>query len=271
MQEIADICGISKGSLYIYFKSKEDLLLTILQYYFQHIEDQITLIEEDACLSSTEKFTREIEIKLGHYIENQEFYRLQGQELSGLSDKSIYRYLHQQNIAQIKWLEQSLIKIYGDQIKPYAADGAFLLMGMIKQYMELIVAKKLPLNIETVVQFLMVQMDFIMKGQLNHHVEPLINEKLWSVYLEEAGEEKVHPLELIKEIKNQLKTLSISESQKKEAVQSLTIMEQELMSMKPRTAILKGMLRNLEPIHLLKEMRVKLADSLQMAESESKI
>ncbi|UOQ91586.1 TetR/AcrR family transcriptional regulator [Halobacillus shinanisalinarum] len=264
MQEIADICGISKGSLYVYFKSKEDLLLNILQYYFQYIEDQIMLIEEDTSLSTTEKFMKEIEIKLGHYIENQEFYRLQEQELSGLSDQNIYHYLHQQNIAQVRWFEQYLIKIYGNQIKPYGADGAFLFIGMIKQYMELIVLKQFPLPIKKVVRFLMTQIDFMIKGLLDNDVEPLMNENLWSLYLEEANEEKVHPFELIKLMKNQLKTQSILEVQKDEAVQSLTIMEQELMNMKPRTAILKGMLHNLEPIDSLKETRVKLADSLQM-------
>ncbi|MFD2924062.1 TetR/AcrR family transcriptional regulator [Halobacillus naozhouensis] len=266
MQEIADSCGISKGSLYVYFKSKEDLLLNILHYYFQYIEDQIMLVEEDSSLSPTEKFTKEIEIKLGHYIENQEFYRLQGQEISGLSDKNIYRYLHQQNIDQVKWFEQYLIKIYGNQIKPYAADGAFFFIGMIRQYMELIVLNQFPLNIKKVVRFLMIQIDFIIKGLVDRGVEPLMNENLWSLYLEEASEEKIHPLELIKQMKNQLKSDSISEIQKEEAVQSLSIMEQELISMQPRSAILKGMLHNLESIHSLKETRVKLADSLQVNE-----
>ncbi len=265
MQEIADICGISKGSLYVYFKSKEDLLLNILQYYFQYIEDQIMLVEEDTSLSTREKFMKELEIKLRHYIENQEFYRLQGQEFSGLMDPNIYRYIHRQNIAQVKWFEQYLIKIYGDQMKPYAADGAFLLIGMIKQYMELIILKQFPLNVKKVVLFLTDQMDSMIKGMLDGDCEPLMNEHLWSLYLAEAGgEERVHPLELIKQMKDRIKDGSIPEIQREEADQSLTILEQELMSMQPRTAILKGMLHNLEPIHSLKSLRMKLADSLQI-------
>ncbi len=264
MQEIADSCGISKGSLYVYFKSKEDLLLNILKYYFQYIEDQIRMVEQDESLSPKEKFSKEIEIKLGHYIENQEFYRLQGQEISGLSDKNIYRYLHQQNIDQVKWFEQYLIKIYGDQIKPYAADGAFFFIGMIRQYMELIVLNQFPLHIKKVVRFLMIQIDSIIKGLSDRDVEPLMNENLWALYLEEASEEKIHPLELIKQMKHQVKDESVPETQGEEAIQSLTIMEQELMNMQPRSAILKGMLRNLEPIDSLEKTRLKLADSLQL-------
>lgn len=264
MQEIADICGISKGSLYLFFKSKEDLLLNVFQYYFQHIEDQMILIEEAPYLSAKEKFAKEIGLKLGHYIENQEFYRMQSQDISGLPNKDIYRYLHQKNISQIQWLEQSLIKIYGREIKPYSADGAFLLMGMISQYMELIIKKQLPLRLDEVVRFLITQIDFIIKGLSENNITPLFNEALWSVYLEEASEKKVHPLELIKQIKDQLKTLSIPAEKKEVADQSLNIMEQELMDMQPRIAILKGMLHNLEPIRPIEEMRVKLANSLQV-------
>ncbi|KRG13740.1 hypothetical protein ACA30_14680 [Virgibacillus soli] len=270
MQEVADICGISKGSLYLYFKSKEDLLLNILQYYFHYMEEQIMLIEEDASLSTAEKFIKEFEIKLRHYIEHQEFYRLQGQELSGLSDKNIYRYLHRQNIAEVKWVEHSLIKIYGKEMVPYAADGAFLLMGMTKQYMELIILKQFPLPIKKVVRFVMAQIDFMIKGLLDSNIEPLMNENLWSLYLEEAGEKRVHPFELIKQMKNHLKVQSIPNSQKEEAIQSLTIMEQELMNMQPRMAILKGMLHNLEQIHSLKEIRKELINSLQIEHAPSK-
>ncbi|MBO0992712.1 TetR/AcrR family transcriptional regulator [Bacillus sp. SD088] len=262
MQEVADICGISKGSLYLYFKSKEDLLLNILQYYFQYMDDQIMRIEEDASLSTAEKFIKEFEIKLSHYIEHQEFYRLQGQELSGLADKNIYRYLHQQNIAEVKWVEHSLIKIYGNEMVPYASDGAFLLMGMTKQYMELIILKQFPLQVKKIVRFLMAQIDFMIKGLLDSKIEPLMNKNLWSLYLEEAEEEKVHPFELIKQMKNQLKTQSIPDALKAEAIQSLTIMEHELMNMQPRTVILKGMLHNLEQLQSLEETRLKLADSL---------
>ncbi|MFD1426693.1 TetR/AcrR family transcriptional regulator [Kroppenstedtia sanguinis] len=271
MQEIADSCGISKGSLYVYFKSKEDLLLNIFQYYFRSIEEQILQIEEDDSLSVKEKFMKEIEIKLSHYIENQEFYKMQVQEISDLEDPNIYRYLHRQNIAQMKWFEQYVIRIYGDKMKSHAADVAFLLLGIIKQYMELIILHQVPLHIKKVVPFLLMQMDFMVQGILASDVKPLINGHLWSLYLAEVDKEKVHPLDLIKQMKNQLKAESLPEIQKEEALQSLAIIEQELMTMKPRTVLLKGMLHQLEPIHSLQEMRRQLADSLQINENTGQV
>ncbi len=46
MQQIADVCGVSKGSLYTYFRSKEELLSEIFTYYYQLLNDQIALSEQ---------------------------------------------------------------------------------------------------------------------------------------------------------------------------------------------------------------------------------
>ncbi|HWJ78760.1 MAG TPA: TetR/AcrR family transcriptional regulator, partial [Niallia sp.] len=37
VQEIANDCGISKGAFYLYFKSKDSLLYTILRYYYEEL------------------------------------------------------------------------------------------------------------------------------------------------------------------------------------------------------------------------------------------
>ncbi|MFD1903552.1 TetR/AcrR family transcriptional regulator [Paenibacillus rhizoplanae] len=42
MQEIAELCGISKGSLYLIFKSKEELERSIYIYCFRMIHDPPT-------------------------------------------------------------------------------------------------------------------------------------------------------------------------------------------------------------------------------------
>ncbi|PWU69559.1 TetR/AcrR family transcriptional regulator [Gracilibacillus dipsosauri] len=264
MQEVADVCGVSKGSLYVYFKSKEDLLLNILQHYFQSIEDEIAQVELDATLTTTEKFRKELEIKIKHYMNHHEFYRLQSRDLFELASNKISPYLHQQNIAQIKWTEQYLLRIYGDKIQPFVSDGAFLLMGMIRQYIELIYWKHFPLDVHKIVHKLFTQIDYILKGMLANNDEPLINENLWSLYLQENVEEKEHPLHLIKQLKQELNSLAISSEKRAEAIETLAIMEQELISMQPRSVILRGMLHNLGDITEIEATRLKLEENLQL-------
>ena len=46
VQEIVTACGISKGAFYLYFKSKEELLLATLRYYYDKIQNKMMDIEK---------------------------------------------------------------------------------------------------------------------------------------------------------------------------------------------------------------------------------
>jgi AcrR family transcriptional regulator len=61
MDDIAEGTGLSKGTLYLYFKSKDDLIIAILERIFQHTFDQLEARMGDE-LSATEaiwRFTEE--------------------------------------------------------------------------------------------------------------------------------------------------------------------------------------------------------------------
>ena len=45
MQQIADVCGVSKGSLYTHFKSKDELLSEIFTYYYHLLNHLIAASE----------------------------------------------------------------------------------------------------------------------------------------------------------------------------------------------------------------------------------
>lgn len=47
VQEIADECKISKGAFYLYFPSKEALLLSMLNYYYDKTFTRITTIQTE--------------------------------------------------------------------------------------------------------------------------------------------------------------------------------------------------------------------------------
>ena len=59
MDDIADTTGLSKGTLYLYFKSKEDLIIAILDRIFQREVKQLQDVELGGSSATTtlEKFT----------------------------------------------------------------------------------------------------------------------------------------------------------------------------------------------------------------------
>ena len=47
VQEIADECHMSKGAFYLYFKSKEALLISILHYYYDKVFTRIHEVQTE--------------------------------------------------------------------------------------------------------------------------------------------------------------------------------------------------------------------------------
>lgn len=262
MQEIADVCEMSKGSLYLYFKSKEELLLNIFEYYFQMFEDQCVLVERDPQLSSREKFVKFIDIHLNHAIAYEEFNNMQMHEINRVGSKDIDRFIREKNAQFIRWIENYLLDLYGDEIKPYCTDCILILNGITMIYIKAITIEGLPLEIERLSRFILRQLDYVVEGLKKDKGEPMIANDLWDV-LQDVDEEMQHPLVLIKQMKDRLAQLPREEGTE-EALQSLAILERELVELEPRQAILSGMLRNLAEIDAIAEMCVTLGRVMKM-------
>ncbi|EAO53814.1 Transcriptional regulator, TetR family [Bacillus thuringiensis serovar israelensis ATCC 35646] len=59
VQEIVTASGISKGAFYLYFKSKDELLLATLRYYYDKIQKKMLDIEQESLLPR-EKFAKQL-------------------------------------------------------------------------------------------------------------------------------------------------------------------------------------------------------------------
>ena len=79
VQEIVNECDISKGAFYLYFKSKEALLLAIMNYYFTMITDKVNEIENED-LSPYDKFQKQLECQLIEICKHKEFIIMQIRE-----------------------------------------------------------------------------------------------------------------------------------------------------------------------------------------------
>jgi len=73
LQEIADRADLAKGTLYLYFKSKEDLFLSLIEDELGKFIDIVETVSKESC-SSIEKIKMLIENVLSHLEANKEFF-----------------------------------------------------------------------------------------------------------------------------------------------------------------------------------------------------
>lgn len=108
MQEIAELCGISKGSLYLVFKSKEELERSIFLYCYRMIRDPLLREEQETRRTPREKLRNQIEILLSHVYELREFLQRQIQEVAGKGfDTEVPDWLRRNNASFLRWLSKN--------------------------------------------------------------------------------------------------------------------------------------------------------------------
>lgn len=265
MQQIAEVCGISKGSLYTHFKSKEELLADIFTYYYQMLHDQIAAATEGAN-NPKDDFIQEVAIRTRHYCAFQEFFMMQLKEIRGLEDPSLNTFVRQENQYLMQRTEKGIIAIYGEQIAPYAADLTASLKGFMISYLREITEKEARQDFDQLARYLFSQMDAAANWMLAARPAPFFQS-----YLSEENAQQqdraVHPLHLIKKVKE-----AAAEEQASDMIlDSIVILEKELLEVKPRQAVLHGMMANLgtqsalQPlIEELKQAVMKMPETLHL-------
>ena len=264
MQEIAEVCGISKGSLYLHFKSKEELQQSVILYCIQSIYDKIVLVESEQKLSPKDILRRQIEILLENLLELKEFFLAQLQDAISQGNSGLpLKHCPEGMLALItKQFDQKMIDVYGPEIHPYTLDLALQVHSMMGAYIKIIVSEILPMRIERMAEYLVETLDVLAEAKLRHGREPFIPKEFWLSWIEEGipkGPSKKHPFLLLKEMRQSIEGNSeLSDRVRAEALESILVLEHELTEMNPRRVILSGMLSNLSSVPGIEEQITQL-------------
>lgn len=255
MQEIAALCGISKGSLYLFFKSKEELEHSIYMYCFRMIHDPIQKEELETGRTPREKLCNQIEILLSHVYELREFLQRQFLDLAGRGQTELPEWVQKNNAALLHWSRSKLEQLYGPQILPYAGELFLLSHGLISSSIKLLFCGGTSVTIPALAGRLVDWLDMLAAGLLAGQPGPLITAADLEQWAEPPGEvQRQSPLQLIKAMKLLLSEADgLQPDAAGDGLESLSIMESEILSLEPRKVILQGMIANLEGYPLLSE------------------
>ncbi|WP_138495776.1 TetR/AcrR family transcriptional regulator [Paenibacillus pinistramenti] len=251
MQDIADLCGISKGSLYLHFKSKEELEAAIYNYCFKKLEDQMQLAEHAPGLTPREKLQKQIVVLLSQVVELREYLKMQFMEYSDagkLPDQ--HEHMRRNNLKLLLLLKGKMSEIYGPAVSPYLGDLLLLIHGMLSSCIQLLfLFTSLPFSLERVAGHLIELIDHTAGLYMNRGKDPLITPKALDWWIEkessELPEAPRHPLQVIQELRQLPAGKQGGTQTADDTYESLSILGEEFLRPEPRKAILTGMLSNL--------------------------
>jgi len=127
IQEILESSGISKGTFYNYFSSKNELLISIFKDIYSELGEkrkQLMIGQDKASLAI---FIQQIELLIN--TNNQYKIISLFEEILFTNDPELKQFLNRRRIQEINWLYKRLMDICGIDKKPYLLDCAVMLTG----------------------------------------------------------------------------------------------------------------------------------------------
>ncbi|EAC9592575.1 TetR/AcrR family transcriptional regulator [Listeria monocytogenes] len=131
VQDMVDAAGISKGTFYNYFTSKEELAIVIFkqEYSVLHQRLEYTMAQDGA---KKDNFTECLKIIIHFYTENGEILNITFSQT--IIDDDFNAFLQNVRLKNMEWVKYQLLEVYGEETKPYINDITMLLSGMAAMY-----------------------------------------------------------------------------------------------------------------------------------------
>ncbi|WP_044894691.1 TetR/AcrR family transcriptional regulator [Bacillus alveayuensis] len=183
MQEIAENSGLAKGSLYNYFKSKEEIAISIFKYYYDLLFEKISKIAEDDALSAKEKLLKQLEVQIHEFYNHKDFIHMQMTEQAVKVNDDVHKLVFCIRAETLSRYSNAIIDIYGESVKNFALDFATMLNGMLKEYLFYIAIDKKEINLDKLAPFLIKRLDAMVQS-LTDKETPLLTDEVMKDYID---------------------------------------------------------------------------------------
>lgn len=234
VQQITEHCGISKGAFYLSFKSKDELILALIdQFMSQMITDidfQVTDHKND------EKTLYEFYFTMFQSSQkHSNFAKILMKEQSQSFNKELiikFRYFDRLLEKTILSMMESL---FGEKIENTKHDLVYCIKGFISIYSELVLFNNVPVDFERLAQSL-VEKTYLLATEVT---TPFITEEIFQ--LKQLTHKEVTNDQLL-EILEQ----SLNEAEDPLERESLHLLKQHLLEPSLSPALVEGLLKNIQ-------------------------
>lgn len=259
IQEITDACGMSKGSFYLSFKSKEELHFSIFEYFFDKLSIRFKELDMVSNLTPREKLQQFLMIQFEEIDSHADFILMQIREQTNPLNKNMIELLATMQKQHHAILQRTFSAAYGKDIDLYVADLIVILKGFIHGYVEIILLNRHQLNFQQLSTFITERLDDTVAGILTSQPEPFLNLAMLDESLLYDGHLDAPKSSLLLEVQ-----ASMSKTLDDDLRVTLEVIAEELKKDKPRIPVIKGMLANLDEDEHMHALHQKLTSFLNL-------
>ncbi|RPF54134.1 TetR/AcrR family transcriptional regulator [Aquisalibacillus elongatus] len=253
VQQIVNEANVAKGSFYNYFESKEDLMVSIYDYYFVTIMEKMNEAKVES--NPRKVLIKQLDIYFQFLVDHKPFLIMLLRDQVPLVDdvESFIIQMRQQNF---DWSKENILAVYGEDIRPYENDAAVMLEGIIHSYSSWLVVDAETLDLDVLPRFIVNRLDDVCYGMMKNQDKTAIRD-LPQVF-------RHHDL-LISKIR-QIIQGAISE-EKDKALEALDVIEQEVTKKEPQSIIIDSMIEHLKKFDAIYNEVLTLEKTLERDDS----
>lgn len=235
VQQITDLCGISKGAFYLSFKSKDELILALIDHFMMQISSDIDHIVKNT-KNDEELLYNFYYSTFNSFHKRSDFAKVMMKEQAqSFNEELFFKIRHYDKLIEESILEM-VDRLYGEKISPIRYDLTFCIKGFFNNYSHLFLFYNVPLDLEQLCQSLVEKTNILAE----HSSIPFITHDLSQMFKDPFHEEVTQ--EQVLEVMEQ-KVKELEDSIEKE---SLELLKQDVLEPALSRAIIKGLIENLQ-------------------------
>ncbi|MEW9697569.1 TetR/AcrR family transcriptional regulator [Paenibacillus sp. SI8] len=262
IQDIAEDCGIAKGSVYKYFPSKEDLFSEVFDQCHNDYFDQVDELTRLPGLLPEEQFVQQIILRFRYFIEYKHIL-VEFTELPIQQDPKFQPLRHKVRGRLIRWHSECLLHVYGEKIHPYLWDLVSIYRAILKEYLFWIVYEEKSLSLEETAKFILDKLNVLVKHTIASDLKPLLKQASFERYLswglaDRQGEKEQILTELFRELDSAFNALPVGAEHRSELKELYHFIQTEVRKAERNLPLLQASLYYLEREKELKSLIIQL-------------
>ncbi|ACA38957.1 TetR/AcrR family transcriptional regulator [Lysinibacillus sphaericus] len=234
VQQITERCGISKGAFYLSFKTKDELVISMVDYYLQQFITDVDRVVRGTYNKETilvEFYKSIFQAFKNHSASARVFFN----EKVFLTKKELFHKITAYEAEMSKSIIYMLEQLYQDKLQETKYDVMYCIKGFMKSYAELFIFSDMPLDLEQLAKSLAEKTDIIAR----HTTIPFITKELVTFIAKPCEQD------ISKEMLLQLIEQNIDNTEDSIEKESLELLKLEIEKPTYSKAIVKGLIENL--------------------------
>lgn len=245
VQEILEKSGISKGTFYNYFPSKNELLINIFEKIQTETERRRVEVLAGKKKSDKNAFVKQIQVKMEVGMENKLFALFNSVLLS--EDEELKRIVEQHHLDELKWLQQRIVDIFGHHVQPYALDLAVLFYGMLHNAVRLSTNADVKIDIEKIITYVIDRIENMVPSVIATNAQLFDTQLLTRLTSKTLSKRRQKKEKLFQKLETLIATAGCMEKE------LLMFLKEELQAPIPRKAVIQAVLNQMKQKKELEE------------------